>query len=339
MTDTQYLNNKMPFSRVLLLGEKPVRSAPTLSLAIELNRLGITTQFADLEYTSTRKWMQQALQAQVVIFVLYPQGDGDGGGGYFFLRQIQRARRLGCTIIRWWVGTDVLRCLDSPTHQKLAQALSNECALNIAVSPHLVTELQEIGIEAEYLPSPCDLTILDNIPPAELPKGVLAYLPGHRRAFYGEKVLIEAIEANPDLEFFIVSDDSHSLQHYSNVTSLGWVEDMGALWQKVGLVLRVTLHDGMPRMVLEALARSRYVVYSQRFEACWYATSGDEVLKHIERFKILDLPNIEGRAAVSSIAVDAAPRYVQRIAEYRAATRPMQRLLSLILPGGKKRTE
>lgn len=319
-------NSAPPLKRVLLVGDHTGPSSPILSLASELNRLGVETLFSgDTIWTDTKKWLTLALRSQVIVLVQYHHDSR------FLERQLHRARLLGCVVVRWWVGSDVMFCRESERKIRAAKALNEAVDLNIAVSPHLVTELEEIEIYADYLPSPCNLTTLESEPPSVLPSAILAYLPTERRAFYGEKVLVAAIEANPQLTFIVVNDESHSLEHYPNVESLGWVEDMESVWSRVGLLLRVTEHDGMPRMVLEALSRGRYVIYSEVFGACWYGRSAEEVLRHLDHFKSLTEPNHDGPEIVKSIAGDAASRYVSKMAEQCGPIWSVKRLLIAFL--------
>lgn len=305
--------------RVLLVGEKPTRSEPILSLATELNRMGIETQFTG-NALSTRKWLIFARRNQALVFIQYH------GVDEFFQRLLYLARGVGCVVVRWWVGSDVLYCLESETIARKARALDHAVDLNIAVAPHLVEELQRIGITAEYVPSLCDLTVLEKNQTYDLPKGVLTYLPAERKDFYGEDVLIASIEKNPDLCFYVVNDDSHSLQDYPNVQSLGWVEEMESVWSQVGLLLRVTKHDGLPRMVLEALARRKYVIYSWPFEGCWYGKSIEQVQKHLNQFKNTKTPNIIGPEVARSVS-EAGKMYVQAVSACRIS--PMRQLAAL----------
>lgn len=300
-------------------------SEPVYGLARELRNLGITVYPADPAMTDDPyKWLSYAMRSQVLVFNRYDNCDGR-----YLQRQLYRAKLLGCTIVRWWVGTDVLNCLQSEYTMQVAREVDEAVDLNIAVSPHLVTELREIGIDAEYVPSFCDFSTYQDEPPSKLPKGVLTYLPTKRRAFYGEAILVAAIEANPDLEFFVVADESHSLSHYPNVHSLGWVEGLQDIWPRIGILLRVTEHDGMPRMVLDALARGRHVIYSEIFDGCWYAKKTEQVLEYLQTFKALDEPNIKGPAVVH-FSKNANTQYVQKIEKHLNRGFSLRRLLRLI---------
>ncbi|MDO8860416.1 hypothetical protein Q6D67_01790 [Haliea sp. E1-2-M8] len=301
---------KLALRRVLLMKGGPDRSEPIRDLARELNDLGVNVKVINqISKLNVPAWLYFAWRSEVVVFVRYHNGDGT-----FLRRQLYRARMLDCAVVRWWVGSDVLYSSKSDKTVRVAKAIDEFIDLNIAVSPHLVTELREIGIEAEYVPSFCKINSDLNDTPSSLPRGVLTYLPTERRTFYGEDMVIAAIEANPDLQFFIIADESHSLNHYPNVTSLGWVEDMREVWAQIGMLLRVTKHDGMPRMVLEALARRRYVIYSEIFEGCWFARSTEQVLQHLETFRTLEKPNNTGTAVIDS-SINAATEYADKLAK------------------------
>src|SRR5205823_1878828 len=130
-----------------------------------------------------------------------------------------------------------------------------------------------------------------------VPKSLLVYLPSSRLEHYGEPLVRRAVEANPDVEFVVVADDTHALAGYPNVRSLGWVEDMGPILGQVGGLLRLTEHDGLPRMALECLQRGKYVIYSWPCPGCWLARTPAEVQQRIEEFRQAQDINREGVAA------------------------------------------
>lgn len=301
--------------RVLLVGnEPPVRSAPLVTLARELRAIGVEAVFSQgVEENAMRAWLGLAWHHDALAIVHY------GRVGMLLQRQVHLADLLGCMAVRWWVGTDVLLCLQSPEVAASARALDAAVGLNIAVAPHLVQELASIGIRATYVPSVCDLSALERAPPEGLPRGILVYLPTARKDFYGFAAVRRAVEDNPDLPFIIVSDDSHSLARYSNVTSLGWVSDMDPVWAQVGALLRITQHDGMPRMALEALARGRYVIYSRPMVGCWLAETTEQIQAQLDRFKAARQPNTVGREAAWMTAASAAQSWVDAVADGRAA--------------------
>lgn len=291
------------------MGERPTGSAPTLSLARELGRLGVTVTFSEgAERGDTRAWAGLVRRNDALVHVRYDDADA------FLRRQFHLAQVFGCIVVRWWVGTDVHHCLQASEHARAARALDAAVDVNLAVAPHLVEELAGIGIRAVHSPSVCDLTAAEQASsPEPLPSAVLVYLPGDRRAFYGEAMVVAAIEANPDLSFIIVSDETHTLARFPNVRSLGWVEDMESVWPQVGAVLRMTEHDGLPRIVLEALARGRYVIYAWPLPGCWHAGSAADMHLHLDCFKRATGPNAAGPEAARALAEDAGPRFLDAV--------------------------
>jgi hypothetical protein len=171
---------------------------------------------------------------------------------------------------------------------------------NIAVAPHLVDELATIGIRARFVPSVLDPGIV----PRSLAtwdgnlRPVLIYLPTGRKDFYRIDVMEPVIAANPDMRFIVVADDTHELARYGNVESVGWVSDMRAFYARAGCVLRITQHDGLPRMLLEALLRGLYAIYSWPLDGCWQARTSEEVATALDRYRRMKAPNVQGRDAV-----------------------------------------
>lgn len=310
-------NSRESLLRVLFIGEQPERAAPFRTLAAALGRYGIAAEFAaGAEFGSTLAWIKRVRQVAALIMTRYDAPD------LFHLRQIALARAAGRPIVRWWVGSDVFACLENGPIRRGAQTLDKFVTLNIAVAPHLVDELASIGIAAQFVPSvlafnPQSIAVDSGPPPA----AVLVYLPADRDYLFDEEIIRRAVEANPDLKFLVVGENHHSLAGFANVESLGWVEDMESLWQRVGGLLRITRHDGLPRMVLDALLRGKYVVYSWPLEGCFLAKTFDEVQAGLCRMRAAQEANLAGAEAVRTmLQPDPAGVYadwIRRIAARR----------------------
>ena len=242
------------------------------------------------EVLDTARWLTTCRTATAIIVVAYD------GPNEVLLRQLCLATAIArVPVVRWWVGTDVLRCITDPTMTRLARVLSRLSVYNVSVAPHLAGELKAIGILSEVIPS---LSVFDPklAPPpgAVLPRVVLTYLPTKRRRFYGAAAVEAAIKAHPNMDFIVLADEDHTLAHYKNVISMGWISDMDKIWPKVGCVLRMTEHDGLPRMVLDALARGKYAIYRWPLAGCWQAINDTDVGRLIERFQHVNTPNLAG---------------------------------------------
>ena len=281
--------------QVLMLGHNLQKSSPYLTLAKGLRSLGYDPVFSNnAEINSTREWIRLCMQASVLVVVKYDRMES------FFIRQLAIAGVLGLPIIRWWVGTDVFNVLNDLSNAESVRSTRWLFSRQIAVSPHLVDELKIVGVRARYIPSVIELDESPRILDKAI-KTILVYLPTKRRAFYRADIIEDAVRAYPDLEFIIVADEEHSLDYYPNVRSVGWTEEMAEIWDATGCLLRVTKHDGMPRMVLEALRRGKHVIYSWPFPGCVRAKSQKEVFHALDHFREQTLINSEGVSLVQDI--------------------------------------
>lgn len=250
---------------------------------------GIVARFSDgLESRSTRGWLRAVRESDLVLYVGYE------GPDWYTIRQMVLAVILRKPVIRWWVGTDVLRCTQDQSLGKQARFLAR-FSDQVVVAPHLQAELDAIGIRSVVIPSVVSPNSVREKPlESPSPKAVLVYLPTDRGPFYGEAVVAQAIWENPDLRFIVVADERHRFKDLSNVESVGWVEDMGPIYDRIGCVLRMPEHDGFPRMAIEALSLGKYVICSQAFPGCAHATGYDDVRRHLSKFKQSCSPNLSG---------------------------------------------
>jgi hypothetical protein len=285
--------------RAIFFGEEPVHSAPTRTIARHLAQRGWATSFAGrVPYESTGAWVRMCRRADLLVVIGY----GTLGPQPFTTRQLALAVALGTPLVRVWVGTDVLFCLEDPAAKDVALRLGRCASAQVAVAPHLVRELASLGVTAGYAPSLTDLAFHDiSLAERHVPRGVLVYLPSERREFYGGTLVLEAARRLPQMTFHIVADDEHALAGEPNVVSHGWVEDLSGIWEEVGCVLRVTAHDGLPRMVLEALARGKHVIYGWPLDGCVYARDVDAVVASLERIDAAEAPNVDGRRVAAEL--------------------------------------
>lgn len=310
--------------RVLFVGEVPDTSAPSATLARALAEYGVESIYSrGVESRDTRDWLRLVTAADVIIVVKY------GASNFFFRRQLSLAVAKGTPAIRWWVGTDVYNVLNDPDVQRSALLLNPLFARNLAVAPHLVDELSIAGIAAQFIPSvlnpKTDLAVEESGG-----RALLVYLPSKRREFYGASIVKAVIEEHRDVDFIVVADEPDALADLPNVTSLGWQADMQPIWNNAGGLLRITQHDGMPRMVLDALRQGKHVIYSWPFPGCILARSHEEVHLAVERFKmLLDQRNMEGMKAVEELLTPSpSAKYFEVIQDVLTERHTVRRLLA-----------
>src|SRR5690348_2779696 len=188
-----------------------------------------------------------------------------GGGPFVPPRIMAACRFLDRPIIKHWLGSDVMRAND-PLVQ--AQNATGQI-VHWANSPWLAAELAQAGITAQTVSNlGTDGTMLP-IPPG--PLTVLAFLPSFE--FYGGRDVLALARALPDVRFLVVANDGRHLPHEPNVEYLGYRDDMRAVYDRCHLLLRMPEHDGKSRMVCEALAYGRHVIWNYPFVGSRLATS------------------------------------------------------------------
>ena len=273
-------NNKRSSLKVLFVEPNRKNSSPVTTSASAIERVGGVVFFADFSCTSTCELILLYMKVDVLVIQFYGVID------LYAKRQIALASIFGVSIIRNWAGTDVLKSVTEPEVTVSTLAVDKFTNLNITnCHVGLVEELKSIGVE-------CTLTTKflnkgwdwfdDNT--QVKPLGVLVYLPSSNREFYGLKYVEKLITSFQELTFIIVADEEHILAKYDNVESVGWVDDMQDIWKKTGLLVRMTEHDGYPRMNLEALARGKYVIHNNRLPGVWFADTQEQLEEQVKRF-------------------------------------------------------
>lgn len=213
---------------------------------------------------------------------------GAYSAGYF--RLFVTAKMVGKRIALFWIGTDVLHAGSS--HRRWAARIQRLVDLNLTVTPELRDELLTLGIPAHVVPIVSDLSSIEVQP---LPEGqtVLSYLPPAEHRFYGSELVRDLARKLPDTQFVVVGG-WHDPAPPANVKCLGFVRDMAAVYRRCSVLVRLTPHDGLPKMLLEALAYGRNVVWSRPFPHCHVAHHPAEALELLLALRNQTHPNLEG---------------------------------------------
>lgn len=179
-----------------------------------------------------------------------------GPGPNMALAEIARWRNIPVIVI--WSGSDIPAARRDP---QLLELIKRYRFTNVAAAPWLVDELRELGIDARYVP----VTAADPSPLiAALPRrfSVLSYLPEPRRAFHGEKLIYSIAREFPDVPFRVVGRGSANPVAPANVEFLGHTGDVPRVIDDSTVLLRLPEHDGKSKIVIEALARGRHVIWN-----------------------------------------------------------------------------
>jgi hypothetical protein len=186
------------------------------------------------------------------------------------------SRAMGKRTVNHWVGTDVLLALEDERHRRMTRGAARFIQRHLAFAPWLAEELESLGITAEVAPFTTPVRFEQRPSPGA--PGILAYLPDERADFYGAEIVRGVARQLPDVPFAIVAGTAERQPAIPNVTYLGWTQDMKPLYERYPILLRVARHDGLPKMVLEALAHGNQVVFEYEFPGCYHAKTEAEAL-------------------------------------------------------------
>ena len=213
---------------------------------------------------------------------------------------IKKLTKLGKPIIYHWIGTDVQRITRDFFIKRNAKKwlLKSSGVINLVVSKNLQRELEQIGIRSEVLPL-VKLKFIETCPPLPEKLIVLTYIPKNRWDFYHGSLVLKLAEKLPDIDFHILAAGKIDVG-LPNVHAYDFLSDMKSFYTKSSVLLRITNHDGLPKMVLEALSYGRHVLWSEPFPHCFKVKNYDDALKAIQLLKRSITLNIAGKKYVEN---------------------------------------
>jgi len=209
----------------------------------------------------------------------------------YWVKAVLAARLAGKPAVRYWVGSDVWTLLNSSRERRLAKAVDHLINANVAHWHNLKAELESLGIQSRVIPGPCAGSDAESL--AQLPRRftILAYLDDVRWSFYGGDIILRLAKEHPEWHFLIVNHDGIGQPSFENVSYLGRIptSEMDSVYGKASVLVRLTSHDSVPRMVFEALARGLHVVWNQRLPHCRLATSFEEATSVLDSLQTEDV--------------------------------------------------
>jgi glycosyltransferase involved in cell wall biosynthesis len=220
--------------------------------------------------------------------------------GYHLLKESFSNRLRGKKMVNHWIGTDVASAVRFHKRRFSAVFTNKLFDIQLAVSSHLVKELKSIGVTARVMPNVPDIS---SDTPVEFPrskKGVMVYLPENRVVFHRWRMIAQIAEEFPSVTFHIVAHSGNGLEKSKNIDFHGWLSDgeMEKVWSRVNALLRIPKHDGLPLMLLEGLARGKYVMWSYPFPNCYHVTTMKNLKNSLKEVLEKDEPNYSGREYV-----------------------------------------
>jgi len=213
---------------------------------------------------------------------------------------IRKLAKYKLPVIYHWIGTDVYRIINDHFIKRWFKKIliSYYNVHNLVVVDWLNEELKQIGIYSEILPL-INPEFTDNC--AKLPEkfSVLCYVPENRWDFYNGNLILDLAGKLPDIDFNILAADSINTK-LKNVYTYGLINNIESFYKNSNVLLRITTHDGLSKMVLEALSNCRHVIWNQRFPFCHHAQNFDECLTTLQSLKLNPSLNKEGMDYIES---------------------------------------
>lgn len=182
--------------------------------------------------------------------------------------EILFARLSGIKIIYTFIGSDVIRIAEAKRWKRVRAKLGMKMVHQVTVvAPWLKEELKTLGIDSKVLPAVI-VKPQERIWPLPEKFTVLSYVPPDRPGFYGWETILRLARDMPDINFEIVGHDGKNLEQADNIRFNGWVNPVIPYIQKSNVLLRLTEHDGLSRIVIETLSCERHVIWTYTFPFC-----------------------------------------------------------------------
>ena len=184
-----------------------------------------------------------------------------------------------------WIGTDVYRILNDFYIKRWMKKrlIAQSGIFNLVVSESLKIELAQIGISSEILPL-VNLDFVKECPPFPEKYSVLTYIPRDRWDFYHGDLIMGLARELPDVDFHILAVGDIS-QKPDNVFTYGFIDDVAPFYKNSCVLIRLTTHDGLPKMILEALSYGRQVLWSEKFPYSYFVKNQDDCMEALISLK------------------------------------------------------
>ncbi len=198
-------------------------------------------------------------------------------------------------VIVSWRGTDVVIANKKIIFRILTRIFQSFIDYNSALAPHLVAELEQIGVKTVVTPIPTfSLYKIRELPSQ---KKVAVYLPdkfSYQWDWFQGNLIKKIIKEFPDVEFIITANSGKNFSE-KNVRCIDWTEKMEEVYAQVQAVIRLPFHDGLSCTILETVSMGRKMIaWNVVFPFCKVAKNYEDVKKYLKEVlenPILDVNN------------------------------------------------
>ena len=216
--------------------------------------------------------------------------------GYHGLTPYIVPKLLGKKVIIHWIGSDAF--IATSTKEPLVRALLRKIAyrmadMHLADFEPLANQIRSLGINAIVLPTVPDMALSPEDTTWPFENTVLVYLPHGKEDFYGGSIVFRLAQEFTEVKFMVVANEGKDMPQLPNVEYLGWV-NLSTIWKKVKIYVRLTRTDGQAKMVIEALARGKHVIWSYEYPFCRQVRNFEDARDALRDILNNNQPNIEG---------------------------------------------
>lgn len=198
-------------------------------------------------------------------------------------------------IVVTWRGSDILIAKTNNFYRFSSKFFQSLIDVNNALAPHMIEELEKIGVKTKLQPNPTFKLFKIRGLPNE--KRFAVYLPdkmGYQWEFFQGNIIKKIVKDFPNIEFIITANSGKNFSE-KNVKCFNWVKDMEEVYSNVLGVIRLPKHDGLSNTILEATSMGRTVIASSvNFSFCKIATNYEEVKNHIKEIIKNPVLNVDG---------------------------------------------
>ncbi len=201
----------------------------------------------------------------------------------------------GGKLVFYWTGSDVPRTVALLSRKGLVSWLWSKPITRLLLrksdhcvaAPWLVSELAEIGCNAENFPFPTPTERFEESfasAPISWPHQftVLSYVPDHNYANYCGDEIVGLANRMPNVRFRIMGGEGNwCVNRPDNLEFLGWSDALDEYRRSV-VVLRAVRHDALGGTVREALLCGRYVLYTYPHECAELLPHPDNCSNFVE---------------------------------------------------------
>ncbi|MCE7739615.1 MAG: glycosyltransferase family 4 protein [Candidatus Heimdallarchaeota archaeon] len=194
-----------------------------------------------------------------------------------------------------WVGSDSVLSVQNWKRKLQTKIFAKFVDTHISVSTRIKEELDKIGIDSTVLFHGSDIETEDIPMPEKL--GVLIYFIAGREKLYGVDRVIEISKEVKDVDFYFVGhfDSLHYKEKYnqSNLHFLGYI-NISEIWSKISVIVRMTEHDGFPKIIVEAYSKGRYVIHNYPLPGVILSKTNKEVVSELKKLQTTKTTNKKG---------------------------------------------